>query len=69
MFGDDIVPHTVIENCVAAFARAKSPTSRAVAGADHAFSAKRQQQDYTATLINWLTGMIVSVPDGWPFAA
>ena len=56
---DDIVPHTVIENYVAAFASAKSLTSRVIAGADHAFSAKRQQRDYTATLVNWLTEMIV----------
>lgn len=56
---DDIVPHAVIENYVAALAHARSLTSRVIAGADHAFSGKRQQQDYTTTLIHWLTEMIV----------
>ncbi|HEY0179933.1 MAG TPA: alpha/beta fold hydrolase [Dokdonella sp.] len=56
---DDTVPHTVIENFVAAFVRTRSLTSRVIAGADHGFSQKRAQQDYTATLIKWLTEMIV----------
>ena len=56
---DTIVPHTVIENYVAAFGKAKSLTSRVVAGADHAFSHRTQMHEYTTTLINWLTEMIV----------
>ena len=56
---DEIVPHAVIENYVAAFTHAKSLTSRVIAGADHAFSGKHEQQEYTATLVNWLTEMIV----------
>jgi dienelactone hydrolase len=56
---DEIVPHPVIENYVAAFGRARSLTSRTVEGADHGFSHKHCQQDYTAVLIKWLTEMIV----------
>jgi hypothetical protein len=56
---DEVVPHAVIENFVAAFARTKSLTSRIVADADHGFSLKRTQQDYTTVLIKWLTEMIV----------
>lgn len=56
---DEIVPHRVIENYVAAFGKAGSLTSRVIGGADHAFSQERAQADYTAALIKWLTEMIV----------
>jgi len=56
---DEIVPRPVIENYLAAFRQVKSLTSRRIAGADHAFSQERAQKDYTATLIRWLTEMIV----------
>ena len=56
---DEVVPHAVIENYVAAFTQSKSLTSRVIGGADHGFSEKRAQQDYTGVLINWLTEMIV----------
>ena len=56
---DDVVPHVVIENYIAAFANVKSLTSRTIVGADHAFSQRRWQREYTETLIKWLTEMIV----------
>jgi dienelactone hydrolase len=56
---DEIVPHMVIENYIAAFSQANSLTSRRITDADHAFSPPRAQKDYTDTLIKWLTEMIV----------
>jgi len=55
---DDIVPHAVTENYMIAFARARSLTRRLVADADHAFSSKAMQADYTRILLAWLTEMI-----------
>jgi hypothetical protein len=55
---DKIVPHPVIENYVAAFTRPRSLTARVVADADHGFSAKAMQKEYTGLLIKWLTEMI-----------
>ena len=56
---DEIVPHPVIENYLAAFTQVNSLTSRRIGGADHAFSADRAQKEYTDALIRWLTEMIV----------
>ena len=56
---DTLVPHAVIDNYVTAFAKPRSITARAIAGADHALSEEKHQRDYTALLINWLTEMIV----------
>ena len=56
---DEIVPHAVIENYVAALSNARSLTSRALAGADHGLSEKSAQKAYTAVLVNWLTEMVV----------
>lgn len=55
---DEIVPHPVIENYQAAFVKAHSITGRVVADADHAFSGKASQREYTGVLIKWLTEMI-----------
>ena len=55
---DEIIPHAVIENYVAAFTHARSLTARVVADANHAFSSKTMQGEYTGVLINWLTEMI-----------
>jgi pimeloyl-ACP methyl ester carboxylesterase len=55
---DAIVPHPVFENYLAAFARAHSITARLIADADHAFSAKAAQREYTNVLVKWLTEMI-----------
>jgi dienelactone hydrolase len=56
---DRIIPHQVIENYMAAFNRARSRTSRVIAGADHGFSEKAAQKAYTGVLIKWLTEMVV----------
>jgi dienelactone hydrolase len=55
---DDIVPHPVIENYMIAFARTRSLTRRLVGEADHAFSDKSMQGDYSRILLGWLTEMI-----------
>ncbi|WP_300620283.1 alpha/beta fold hydrolase [Dokdonella sp.] len=56
---DDVVPHAVVENYQAAFAKVHSLTARVVAEADHGFSGKAAQREYTNVLIKWLTEMIV----------
>jgi len=55
---DTIVPHSVIENYIAAFANTRSLTARVIENADHALSEKSAQKAYTALLINWLTEMV-----------
>ncbi len=55
---DDTIPHAVVENYVTALAKARSLTSRVIAGADHGLSDKLCQQAYTAILIGWLTEMV-----------
>jgi dienelactone hydrolase len=55
---DDIVPHAVAENYVSAFVRAHSITARTIADAEHAFSGKAAQREYTGVLVKWLTEMI-----------
>ena len=39
--------------------KAKSLTTRVIGGATHAFGDEKSQNAYTATLIAWLTEMIV----------
>jgi pimeloyl-ACP methyl ester carboxylesterase len=56
---DDVVPHQVTENYLAAFVKARSRTARVIAGADHALSLKTAQKDYSTVLMSWLTEMIV----------
>ena len=56
---DDIVPHPVIENYVAAFGHAHSLTSRCIGAADHALSDEQAQLDYNTTLLKWLSEMIL----------
>lgn len=55
---DNVVPHPVIENYVAALSNARSLTARVIAGADHGLSEKAMRKDYTGLLIKWLTEMI-----------
>lgn len=55
---DDVVPHAVTENYLAAFARAHSITTRRMADADHGFSGKAAQREYTDVFIKWLTEMV-----------
>ncbi|WP_127169475.1 alpha/beta fold hydrolase [Xanthomonas sp. BRIP62415] len=56
---DVIVPHPVLRNYANAFVNARSVSARVIAGADHALSIKEHQQEYTRTLIDWLTEMVV----------
>jgi dienelactone hydrolase len=55
---DDVVPHPVIENYVAAFSNTKSLTARVIGGADHGLTEKHMRKSYTELLIKWLTEMI-----------
>jgi uncharacterized protein len=61
---DDIVPHPVIANYMAAFQRAHSMTYRVIARADHGLSEQPWQQAYTSLLLNWTTEMVLRVREG-----
>ena len=61
---DEIIPHQVIENFVAAFQQPRSLTARRLTGADHALTEKSFQSDYNAVLVKWLTEMIVGARAG-----
>jgi pimeloyl-ACP methyl ester carboxylesterase len=56
---DDVVPHPVIANYMAAFQNAHSVTYRVIEGADHALSDQRSQEAYTSLLVNWATEMVL----------
>ena len=56
---DEIVPAPVIDNYARAFCAPKSLTRRLVDGADHGFSEKPAQRQYTSVLVGWMTEMIV----------
>ena len=56
---DDIVPAQVVENYARAFGKAKSMTRRLIRAADHGFSEKPAQREYTDVLVTWMTEMII----------
>ena len=56
---DDVVPHPVIANYMAAFERAHSLTYRVITGADHGLSEVPWQQAYTSLLVTWATEMVL----------
>jgi pimeloyl-ACP methyl ester carboxylesterase len=56
---DDIIPHPVIANYMAAFQKAHSVTYRVIEGADHGLSKEPWQQAYTSLLVTWATEMIL----------
>ncbi|MBP3983403.1 alpha/beta fold hydrolase [Pseudoxanthomonas helianthi] len=56
---DEIIPRQVIESYAAAFGSARSMTRRLIRGADHGFSEKNAQKDYTDVLMAWMTEMVV----------
>jgi dienelactone hydrolase len=58
---DDVVPHPVIANYMAAFEHAHSLTYRVITGADHGLSEKPWQQTYTSLLVDWATEMVLGV--------
>jgi len=55
---DEIVPHMVIANYVAACIQARSVTSRVIEGAEHGLSEKQWQREYAGILAKWLAEMI-----------
>jgi hypothetical protein len=55
---DEVVPHTVIANYVAACVQAKSVTSRVITGAQHGLSDEQWQRAYAGILTRWLVEMI-----------
>ncbi|RIX76782.1 alpha/beta hydrolase family protein [Acidovorax cavernicola] len=54
---DQVVPHPVVENYLAAFKRVRSVTYRQLVGADHALSRQESRQAYGALLVSWITEM------------
>jgi pimeloyl-ACP methyl ester carboxylesterase len=61
---DDVIPHRVIQNYVAAFKNAHSLTYRVIEGADHALSKEPWQQAYTSHLVTWATEMVLGAREG-----
>jgi pimeloyl-ACP methyl ester carboxylesterase len=61
---DNVVPHPVIANYIAACAQSRSLTTRLIEGADHALSQEAWQRAYTSVLINWLVEMVIRGTDG-----
>jgi pimeloyl-ACP methyl ester carboxylesterase len=57
---DEVVPHPVIANYMAACIQARSVTSRILEGAEHGLSDEQWQRAYAATLSKWLAEMIAS---------
>ena len=55
---DTTVPHTVIENYLAAFKQTQSMTYRVIKGADHSLSTKEASQSYTSILVKWVCEMV-----------
>jgi pimeloyl-ACP methyl ester carboxylesterase len=55
---DDVIPHMVIANYVAASLQARSVTSRILEGAEHGLSEEQWQRGYSAILTKWLSEML-----------
>lgn len=54
---DDVIPHPVIANYLAACASVHSLTYRVIEGADHGLSEEPWRIAYTSILVQWLTEM------------
>jgi dienelactone hydrolase len=61
---DEVVPHPVIANYLAAFGKARSLTYRVIQGADHALSEEAFQQAYTSLLVSWAAEMVLGKREG-----
>src|SRR5829696_208017 len=61
---DDIIPHPVIANYMAAFQKSHSVTYRVIQGADHSLSEEPSQQAYTSLLVTWATEMVLGAREG-----
>ena len=66
---DEIVPHPVVANYIAALANAHSLTYRVIEGADHALSQERWERAYIELLVSWLSEMIRGGADPVPAGA
>ena len=56
---DDVVPHPVIANYLAAFTRARSLTHRLIKDADHGLSDVSWQRTSTSFLLQWIADRII----------
>jgi dienelactone hydrolase len=56
---DDVVPHPVIGNYLAAFTRARSVTHRLIKDADHGLSDAAWQRTSTSFLLQWIADRII----------
>ena len=56
---DDLIPHAVVVNHIAALTQARSITFRTLADADHSLSRTVDQKAYTTVLKSWLTEMVI----------
>jgi dienelactone hydrolase len=56
---DDVVPHPVIANYLAACSRARSVTHRLIKGADHGLTDVSWQRTSTSFLLQWLADRII----------
>jgi uncharacterized protein len=61
---DDVVPHPVIANYLAAFTRARSLTHRLIKGADHGLSDVSWQRNSTSFLLQWLAHRVIGASAG-----
>src|SRR4051795_6890079 len=61
---DDIIPHPVIANYMAAFEKAHSLTYRVIEGSDHGLSEEPWQQAFTTLLVTWATEMVLGAREG-----
>jgi dienelactone hydrolase len=61
---DDVVPHPVIANYLAACARARSVTHRLIKGADHGLSEMSWQRTSTSFLLQWLADRVIGAGRG-----
>jgi dienelactone hydrolase len=55
---DDIIPHPVFTNYMAAFEQARSLTYKMIQGADHGLSDARSQEAYAAILVKWASEVV-----------
>ena len=56
---DELTPHPVTVNHIAAFTKARSLTHRTISNADHGLSRETDQRAYTTVLMSWLTEMVL----------
>lgn len=65
---DDVVPHPVIANYLAAFTRARSLTHRLIKDADHGLSDVSWQRTSTSFLLQWLADRVIDASAGVTYA-